>query len=77
MDTTLHRITVILAEQLALDEEVIKPESKLEDDLHADSLDLVEIVTVIEGDFDTHLADEEIEKVKTVQELVDLIEGKQ
>jgi hypothetical protein len=30
MDTILNRITVLLAEQLMLDKEVIKPESKLE-----------------------------------------------
>jgi acyl carrier protein len=76
MDTTLHRITVILAEQLALDEEVIKPESRIIDDLGADSLDVFEIVMEIEDEFDVHLEDEAVEKVKTVAELVELVESK-
>jgi acyl carrier protein len=74
MDTTLNRITVILAEQLALDKEVIKPESRIIDDLGADSLDVVEIVMEIEDEFDIRIEDEAAEKVKTVSELVELID---
>lgn len=77
MDTTLNRITVILAEQLALEEENIKPESRIIEDLGADSLDVVEIAMAIEDEFDIHvLGEDELENIKTVNELVELIDSK-
>lgn len=76
MDTTLHRITVILSDQLDLDEAIIKPESRIIEDLGADSLDVVEIQMEIEDEFDILPTDDEIEKIKTVQELLELVEAK-
>ena len=51
-------------------------EDNLNKDLGADSLDRVEIVIMIEDDFGIDIPDEEFEKVRTVEDLVNIIEKK-
>ena len=63
----------ILTRQLALKPELIKLESKLIEDLGADSLDAVEIITAIEEQFEITLSDEEASMVKTVNDLINLV----
>jgi len=46
----------------------------LVDDIGADSLDVVEIVMQIEEEFDIEIPDEEVEKLTTVQEIIDYVE---
>jgi len=43
------------------------------DDLGADSLDTVELVTALEEEFDIEISDEDAEKIQTVQDAVDYI----
>jgi len=73
MQTIEQRINKIVAYHLAVKESDIKPDSNLEDDLGADSLDLIEILMVMEDEFDVEISDEDGGKVKTVQQAVDLI----
>ena len=47
------------------------PEAKLEEDLGADSLDLVEIIMSVEDEFIIDIPDEHAEKLQTVQQLAD------
>jgi len=51
----------------------IKPEHNLVEDLGADSLNVVEIVIGLEAEFDIEILDEEAEKVKTVQDVYNLV----
>jgi acyl carrier protein len=53
--------------------ENILPNKKIEDDLGADSLEVIEIIMACESSFDISIPDEKIDKVATVQDLVDLI----
>ena len=71
----LEKIKVILAEQFDVEEDSIKPETDLQDDLGADSLDVVDLLMSIEDEFEIEIPDEEIENIRTVGDLVSYIEA--
>ena len=71
----LEKIKVILAEQFDVEEDTIKPETDLQDDLGADSLDVVDLLMSIEDEFEIEIPDEEIENIRTVGDLVSYIEA--
>ena len=68
-----ERVKGLVAEQLGVSAEEIKNESSFIDDLGADSLDTVELVMALEEEFDLEIADEDAEKISTVNEAVDYI----
>ena len=70
----LDKIKSMLAEQLNIAEDKITPDSKIIDDLGADSLDVVEMLMKLEDDFGVSVSDEEALALKTVQDIVDIIE---
>ncbi|MBQ8202788.1 MAG: acyl carrier protein [Clostridia bacterium] len=70
-----EKIAQILAEQLDADVESITLETKIAEDLGADSLDVVELLMSIEDEFDVEVPDEEIENVKTVGDVVEYIQA--
>lgn len=65
-----------LVESLNIDGEQIKEESLLNEDLGIDSLDAVELSLDLETEFDVEISDEELASLKTVKDIVDLIEAK-
>lgn len=65
----------ILAKELAVQKSDLLPEATLVGDLGADSLEQVEIAMALEEKFGTCLADEQMEAVKTVQDLFDCLEA--
>jgi acyl carrier protein len=71
------RVRSIIADQLGLSEDQIKIDSKFIEDLGADSLDLVELVMAMEEEFQTEIPDEEVEKIRTVQNAVDYVSNHQ
>lgn len=70
-------VTNILMFQLGCKREQIKPEANLEEDLGSDSLDCLEIVMQIKNDYDLLIEDVEIENIKTVQDVITLVNKKQ
>jgi acyl carrier protein len=64
----------IIVEQLSVSEEEVVPAASFVDDLGADSLDLVELIMVMEEKFDQEIPDEDAEKLKTVQDAIDYIQ---
>lgn len=70
-DGTFDKLKKIVAEQLAVNEEDVKPESFIREDLGADSLDSVELVMAIEEAFDVEIPDELAEKIDTIQHIMD------
>ena len=68
------QITQLIAKQLNIKEEDIKPESEFIKDLKADSLDVVEIVMTIEEHFDLQIPDEKAEQITNIQNLISYIE---
>ncbi len=73
---TFEKVKKIVAEQLEVEPNDIKPESNFANDLGADSLDTVELVMALEEEFDIEIPDEEAEKITTVQAVVDYINEK-
>ncbi len=70
-----EKVKVILAEQFDVEEDTITMETNLEEDLSADSLDVVDLLMSIEDEFEIEIPDEEIENIRTVAELVSYIES--
>ena len=71
----LEKVKAILAEQFDIEEESLQNDTDLQDDLGADSLDVVDLLMSIEDEFEIEIPDEEIEKIRTVGELVNYIES--
>ncbi len=69
-----EKVRDILAEQLELDPETITLDTNIIDDLDADSLDFVEMITSIEDEFDIVITDEKVGDFKTVRQVVDYLE---
>lgn len=68
------KVREIVCEQLGVSDEEVTPDASFVDDLGADSLDLVELVMALEEEYDTEISDEDAEKIKTVQDVLDYIE---
>ena len=72
-----EKVRELVAAQLGIDEAVIKPESNFKEDLKADSLDLFELVMSLGDECSVTIPSEELEKILTVQDVVDYIEANQ
>ncbi len=70
-----EKIKMILADQLDVEEDDITTETDIQDDLGADSLDVVDMVMSIEDEFEIEVPDEDIENLRTVGALVSYIES--
>jgi acyl carrier protein len=70
----VEKVKQIIREQLGVEEDEITPAASFVDDLGADSLDTVELVMAIEEAFDIEIPDNDAEKMRTVQDLIDYIE---
>ena len=68
-------VKAIIVEQLGVKPEEVSPNASFVDDLGADSLDTVELVMALEEKFDLEIPDEDAEKILTVQDTVNYIEG--
>jgi len=70
------KIMDIIANQLGVDKEMVTPGANIVDDLGADSLDVVELVMALEEAFDTEIPDEDAEKIRTVQDILNYMKDK-
>ena len=68
-----QKVKSIIAEQLGVGEDEIKPESSFIEDLGADSLDIVELVMAMEEEFEVEIPDEEAEHIKTVGDAINYV----
>jgi len=71
-----ERVRKILAVNLSVPEDDVTTDSRFQEDLDADSLDLVEAVLALEEEFGVSIPEEEMEGVKTVGEAVNLVAAK-
>jgi len=67
------KVVEIVAKQLGHDRSKINRGMSFQEDLNADSLDLVELVMELEDAFETDIPDEQAEKIKTVGDAIDFI----
>ena len=72
----LEKLISIVAEQLHVDDSQVVPEADFKTDLGADSLDLFELVTALEEEYDIEIPAEELENLTTVQSVLDYLTGK-
>lgn len=72
----LEKVKSLLAEHLSISADKINENSRIVEDLGADSLDTVELLMAFEDEFGISISDEEATKLKTVAEVVELIENK-
>ncbi len=73
----LEKVKKILSEQFDVEEDRINGDTSIINDLGADSLDVVDLLMSIEDEFEVEVPDEEIENIKTVDDLVKYIENHQ
>jgi len=71
-----EKVKKILIEKLSVNEDDIKEDSSLVDDLGVDSLDLVELLMKFEEEFKVEISEEESQKILIVKDIVDFIEEK-
>lgn len=71
----LEKVKMILAEQLEVEEDTINNDTDIQDDLGADSLDVVDLIMSLEDEFEIEVPDEDIENLRTVGALVSYIES--
>ena len=72
-DEVYERVKVALVEKLGADEGAISDDASFQEDLSADSLDLVELIMEMEDRFKVKIPDEEAEKISTVGQAVDYV----
>ena len=71
-----EKIKSIIAEQLGVKQEEVKPEASFIDDLGADSLDTVELLMAHEDEFGVEIPDEDAEKMTSVGDAINYINEK-
>jgi acyl carrier protein len=70
-----EKVKNVIIEQLGVSADEVVPDASFVDDLGADSLDLVELVMVLEEEFGQEIPDEAAEKIQTVQDAISYIQG--
>jgi acyl carrier protein len=73
----LNRVKKVTVEELGVKEEEVTETASFQEDLGADSLDVVELVMALEDEFGIDIPDEEVGEIKTVGDAVNYIEKKQ
>lgn len=74
MSSIEQRVFEIVAEELSVEKDKIRPETTFINDLGADSLDIVELIMALEEEFDISIPDDAAEKITTVGEAIKHIE---
>ena len=72
-----ERVKEVLTEQLGVDESEITMEASFQEDLDADSLDLVELIMELEDQFGIKIYDEDAQQIQTVGQAVDYVTSHQ
>jgi acyl carrier protein len=74
--TLEEKVIKLVMEQLDVTKEVCVLEASFIDDLGADSLDLVELIMEMEEVFGVEIADEELEKIRTIKDIIEFLTKK-
>ena len=77
MEITFESVRDIIVDTLSCEAENVKPDTNLIEDLEADSLEIVELSMALQEQLGIGIEDEDLEKIHTVQDILDYIKGKQ
>ena len=77
MEITFESVRDIIVDTLSCDVEDVKLETNLIEDLEADSLEIVELSMALQESLGVGIEDEDLEKIHTVQDILDYIKSKQ
>lgn len=77
MEITFENVRDIIVETLSCDAEDVKLDTNLIEDLEADSLEIVELSMSLQEKLGAGIKDEDLEKIHTVQDILDYIKSKQ
>ena len=72
-DEYVAKIKDIVAEQLNFEIEKLSEDTLFVEDLNADSLEIVELVMALEQEFGIEIAEDDVEKIKTIGDLADVL----
>ena len=76
MGAAEEKVIDIIVDKLGVERAEVTPEAVFVDDLGADSLDLVELIMAMEEEFGFEIADEEAEKLRTVQDVISFMQAR-
>ena len=77
MEITFETVRDIIVDTLSCDAEQVKLDTNLIEDLEADSLEIVELSMALQEQLGVGIEDEDLEKIHTVQDILDYIKSKQ
>ena len=72
--STIDKVKQLIAEQLCISTDDIKDDANVIEDLGADSLDVVELLMSFEDEFKVSIADDQLENLKTIPQIVKTID---
>lgn len=73
--TTFDKIKEMIVDQLDVEADEVTMDANIQDDLGADSLDIVDLVMAVEDEFEVKIEDEVVESMKTVGDIVKFIDA--
>ena len=74
--TVFDKVKSIIIDQLDVEEDKVTMDADIQNELGADSLDIVDLVMSFEEEFDIEIPDDQVENIKTVGDIVKYIEDK-
>jgi acyl carrier protein len=76
-EEVFERVKEVLGDQLGVEANDVTEEARFQEDLDADSLDLVELIMELEDQFGIKISDEDAQKIQTVRQAVDYVTAHQ
>jgi acyl carrier protein len=76
MADVFDRVKKVICEQLSVTEGEVENDKRFQEDLNADSLDVVELIMALEEEFGIEIPDDDVANMKTVGDVVSYIEEK-